>query len=301
MNDSELLYKYKNKNTTLVQPELRFGVYPPSETQKKLISRYVYRYGLRELKEFVKEQYWKLVDFVPGLPGAEKEISYTRETGLELHSFEEIGSKLGISSSQEVGVDGFKLRNEVSKELSRLTGESVTISEKTSKQHITKIPPQSFEWYFVIYQLIDVYTINTVRYRPVNYRRKPNLVDLCTLPLLPLLSAAEASAKAIAEPLAEHSGKVEHALKLVFPHLFYPSKALYDVAEPLLKPLAESLAADADKVEADIADQEKANIAEKNFEFGLKQYSGMPDCTFKSETFEVPTLYFCEKCDPPLK
>ncbi len=39
MNDSELPYKYKN--TTLVQPEVRFGLYPPSKTEKKLVSRYV--------------------------------------------------------------------------------------------------------------------------------------------------------------------------------------------------------------------------------------------------------------------
>jgi len=126
--ESGLIYKYKNKNTTLVQPEVRFGVLPPELTEKKLVSRYVYKYGLKELKEFVKEQYWKLVDFVPGIPGVEKEISYTRETGLTLQRFEEIASKLGISSSQEVGVDGLKLGYKVSQELSRLTAESITIT-----------------------------------------------------------------------------------------------------------------------------------------------------------------------------
>ena len=45
----------------------------------------------------------------------------------------------------------------------------------------------------------------------------------------------------------------------------------------------------------------KADIAKRNFESGLKQYSGKSDYIFKSHTFEVPTLYFCEKCDPPLK
>ena len=66
-HDPTLLYKYKN--TTLVQPEVRFGVLPPQETNKKLVNRYVYKYGLRELKEFVKAQYWKIVDFVSGVPG----------------------------------------------------------------------------------------------------------------------------------------------------------------------------------------------------------------------------------------
>ena len=266
-HDPTLLYKYKN--TTLVQPEVRFGVLPPQETDQKLVNRYVYKYGLRELKEFVKAQYWKLVDFVPGLPGAEKEISYTRETDLTLHSFEEIGSKLGIISSQEIGVDGFKLRNEVSKELSRLTGESFTISEKTSKQRITKIPPQSFEWYFAIYQLIDVYTINTVRYLPVN--------------------SHTSYTKAVMSVASKNVGLV-------------PIFVLYHLmASVLSPPIAEVLVTDQDKVEAEIADRVKANLAKRNFESGLKQYSGNSDYAFQSETFEVPTLYFCEKCDPPLK
>ena len=265
MNYSELLYKYKNKNTTLVQPEVRFGVLPHELTEKKLVSRYVYKYGLKELKEFVKEQYWKLVDFVPGVPGVEKEISYTRETGLELNSFKEISSKIGISSSQEAGVDGFKLRNEVSKELSRLTGESVTISEKTSKQHITKIPPQSFDWYFVIYQLIDVYTINTVRYNG----QKPDFPVTKTI----------AAGLILMNPWVVLGSELWRPLK--------------EVRVNQAKFLAASLFAGVDKkVEAD--------IAEKNFESGLKQYSGMSDYIFKSHTFEVPTLYFCDKCDPPL-
>ncbi|WP_324235785.1 hypothetical protein [Okeania sp.] len=51
-----------------------------------------------KLKEFVKEQYWVLIDFFHGQPGGgEREICYTRETALELQSFKEISSKLSIS------------------------------------------------------------------------------------------------------------------------------------------------------------------------------------------------------------
>ncbi len=246
MNDSELLYEYKNKNTTLVQPEVSFGVYPPSKTEKKLVSRYVYSYGSLELKEFVKEQYWKLVDFFHGQPGGgEREISYTRETGLTLQRFEEIASKLGISSSQEVGVDGLKLGYKVSQELSRLIGESITITEKTSKQHITKIPPQPFEWYFAVYQLIDVYTINTV-----NSGKSYTLADKIKIDL-----EAEFKIPGIADNF---------------------------------------------KIQG-IREEINADLAKINFESGLEQYSNMSNYTFKSQTFEVPTLYFCEKCDPPLK
>ncbi|NEP90126.1 MAG: hypothetical protein F6K18_26705 [Okeania sp. SIO2C2] len=247
MSDFKLIYQYKD--TTLVQPEVRFGDYPPSKTEKKFVSRHVYKKEnssqeiwrkseLLELKEFVKEQYWVLVDFFHGQPGGrEREISYTRETGLTIQRFEEIASKLGIRSSQELGADGFKLRYKVSQELSRSTSESITIAEKTSKKHTTKIPPQSFEWYFAIYQLIDVYTINTVHLNP------------------------------------------SYNLKLTIKVLASRSKDREVIAK-------EDLAAD---------------IAKRNFESGLKQYSGNSDYTFKSETFEVPTLYFCEKCDPPLK
>ncbi len=253
----ELLYEYKD--TTLVQPEVRFGILPPSKTEKKLVSRYVYKkenssqeiwrkLELLELKEFVKEQYWVLVDFFHGQPGGrEREISYTRETGLTLQRFEEIASKLDISSSQEVGVDGFKLGYKVSQELSRLTGESITIAEKTSKKHTTKIPPQSFEWYFAIYQLIDVYKINKVHYRL-------------------------------------NSTSLEEALKLRSISLPLAGLFLYPFKEVLAR-----------------TDKAKADVAKRNFASGLKQYSGNSDYTFKSETFEVPTLYFCEKCDPPLK
>ena len=99
-----------------------------------------------------------------------------------------------------------------------------------------RILPQDFEWYFAIYQLIDVYTINKVgvtfwMYDPRHW------------------------------PISED----------------YLKKAV----------------AKTDKV--------KADLAKRNFESGLKQYSGNSDYFFKSETFEVPTLYFCEKFDPPLK
>ncbi|NEP38687.1 MAG: hypothetical protein F6K35_05260 [Okeania sp. SIO2H7] len=257
----KLIYQYKD--TTLVQPEVRFGDYPPSKTEKKFVSRHVYKkenssqdiwrkLELLELKEFVKEQYWVLVDFFHGQPGGrEREISYTRETGLTIQRFEEISSKPGISSSQELGADGFKLRYKVSQELSRSTSESITIAEKTSKKHTTKIPPQSFEWYFAIYQLIDVYTINTVHYR----------LNSTSLEALKLSS-------------------------MVVGSFSFPLAGL------LLNPSKEVIAR---------TDKAKADVAKRNFASGLKQYSGNSDYTFKSETFEVPTLYFCEKCDPPLK
>lgn len=272
MNDyySVLLYEYKN---TTIQPEVKFGVYPPSKTEKKLVSRYVHghRDWLKDimegdittllefdkqlkpwkLKEFLKEQYWVLVDFFHGQPGGgEREISYTREAGLELQSFKEISSKLGISSSQEsgtsssqeVGISGFnlnysdsmKIKYDVSQELSKLAGENVTISARTSKQHITKIPPQPFEWYFAIYQLIDVYTINVVEYTP---KKRGNF-----------------------KKAGEYEEYRERSKK-----------------------------------------REAGYFAEKNFKSGLKKPSYMSDFNFKSETFEVPTLYFCEKFDPPLK
>ncbi|NEQ77384.1 MAG: hypothetical protein F6K23_32865 [Okeania sp. SIO2C9] len=77
-SDFKLVYQYKD--TTLVQPEVRFGVYPPSKTEKKFVSRHVYKKEnssqeiwrkseLLELKEFVKEQYWVLVDFLALLSG----------------------------------------------------------------------------------------------------------------------------------------------------------------------------------------------------------------------------------------
>ncbi|MGD1700744.1 hypothetical protein [Dapis sp. BLCC M229] len=34
MSDFKLVYQYKD--TTLVQPEVRFGIYPPSKTEKKI-------------------------------------------------------------------------------------------------------------------------------------------------------------------------------------------------------------------------------------------------------------------------
>ncbi|MGK7919784.1 MAG: hypothetical protein AB4080_07215, partial [Trichodesmium sp.] len=199
-----------------------------------------------------------LVDFFHGQPGGgEREISYTREAGLELQSFKEISSKLGVissqesgtSSSKEVGITGFnlsysesytetiKLKYEVSKELSKLTGENVTISEKTSKQHITKITPQPFEWYFAIYQLIDVYTISAVEYTPKSFNN-----------------------------FSKNHKKGQYQE--------YIEKSKKQAADYLAK---------------------------INFESGLKKPSYMSDFNFKSETFEVPTLYFCEKCDPPLK
>ncbi|MEB3340367.1 hypothetical protein [Okeania sp.] len=47
--------------------------------------------------------------------------------------------------------------------------------------------------------------------------------------------------------------------------------------------------------------QEADYLAKINFESGLKKPSYVSDFNFKSETFEVTTLYFGDKCYPPLK
>ncbi len=151
---------------------------------------------------------------------------------------------MGISSSQEVGVDGFKLRNEVSNELSSLTGERVTISEKTSKQHIKKYHLSLLSGILPSTSYIDVYTINTVHY-----------------------------------------GKSTSDKKLYTSDIRIRVQGIFDIP----------------KTDVEIGDGIKADLAKINFESGLKQYSGKSDYIFKSETFKVPTLYFCEKCYPPLK